>query len=201
MAVVIDKYEIDGNKLVVDLTPELKKLFGISEKVKVGDLKDGETFGCGKYVVVEHFDEGKVGVVCNEPTEETRFGDTYNYNASEAMKYVVETCLEDLKSAFGDGNLFYHSVNLETMDGYDCYGTAVLQPVSVMTFDQYRKYHKFIGNCNKAEWTSTARSNADYGFVNSISIRSDGVIQFDNCNNVHVIRPYFELDASVLVDL
>lgn len=87
------------------------------------------------------------------------------------------------------------------MDGYDCYGTAILQPVFVMTFDQYRKYHKFIGNCNKVEWISTARSNTNYCLANSVAIRSDGVIMFDNCNNAHVIRPYFELDVSVLVDL
>lgn len=201
MAVEIKKYKIDGNKLIVDLTPELKILLGATKKVKVGDLEDGETFDNGKYVVVEHFGEGRVGVVCHELAAHVRFGDTNNYDTSEVKQYINGTFFKDLKEEFTMNNLCYYSVNLETMDGSDCHGELQGVSASVMTFDQYRKYHKFIGNCDDPEWLSTARTGLRQNHQDVVVVDIDGRICFSCCTSTHAVRPYFELVASTLVDL
>ena len=127
---------------------KIKKRQTLLKNIPLGTVING-----GKYIVVERFENGTTGIVKKEAIESgIRFGNTNKWNKSDLQKYLNTKYLNKITSKFGQIEL--HTVDMLSMDGDDSNGKCE-NLVSAMTFDRWRKYHKYIGNANCTEWLST----------------------------------------------
>lgn len=88
--------------------------------------------------------------------------------------------------------------DLITDDGMLEYGSCT-DIVSLLTYDEYRKYRKLIPYCKKSYWTITAESVSDSGIVRSVypdGGLSTDFVDFLNCG----VRPLIVLKDDTYVD-
>lgn len=195
--------KIEKGKLIINIDSEIEKVLKEGKMVRLGDVKFGSVIN-GKYVVVEQdpFNE-RTAIVRKEVLDKKKtFGDTNNWKFSALRKYLNKKYYAELCEEFGKENIETHVVDLLSMDGSDEYGVDTCF-VSAMTFDKYRRYHKFIGNASCTEWLSTpnqTKENGDTTYVRYVF--GNGDVGSGDCNwNSCVVRPYFTLKSSILVSL
>ena len=86
------------------------------------------------------------------------------------------------------------------MDGYDDYG-IVHDKVSAMTFDRYRKYHKYIGNALEWNWLSTPDSTpSGIGASGVRCVRDGGGVGYADRGRCGGLRPFFVLKSDIQVE-
>lgn len=176
----------------------------VENKVKLSTLNPGDVFKDNngtEYIVCEQFGTA-TAVVRKKLLDETfKFGDTNNWIESSIRKYLSKNYLPELEREFGANNIILHTTNLLSMDGYDDYGT-VTDKVSLTTLDNYRKYHKYIGNCDRPYWLLTPDSTPSGS--NSCLVRyvnSTGNVYCYDCDWERRVRPFFVLKSSIMVSL
>ena len=115
-------------------------------------------------------------------------------------KYLNTQYLNEIISEFGE--VESHIVDMLSMDGDDSYGKCE-DLVSAMTFDQWRKYHKYIGNADYTEWLSTPNQTEKSNDTRCVRIvYSYGYVDCNFCYwNDYGVRPFFILKSSNLVSL
>ena len=90
-------------------------------------------------------------------------------------------------------------MDLLSLDGYDDYGRTT-DKVSVLTIDQYRKYHKFIGNVDRWNWLATPDSTPSGTDASSVQIVNDsGDVNWDYSDYCGGVRPFFLLKSDIFV--
>lgn len=190
----VEVNEINGSiQIVIDVPPAGKEL---------SSLKPGEVFKKNgtEYIVCEHFENGSTAIIRKECLEDgMEFGDTNNWAESGLRKFLNNEYLKNISDDFSQDNILDHEVDLLSLDGYDDYGRTT-DKVSVLTIDQYRKYHKFIGNVDRWNWLATpdsTPSGTDASGVRIVNVGGDvGWGCSDRCNGV---RPFFLLKSSISV--
>lgn len=95
----------------------------------------------------------KLFVLLKEPTDITEFGTTNDYGDSALRKEVGEWCEKYVVDAYDD-LIYPHEVSLLTMDGRKDYGTLRFL-AAPLTFDEWRKYSRYIPDCKKSYWLAT----------------------------------------------
>ena len=161
----------------------------------------GTVINGGKYIVVEHFENGTTGIVKKEAIKPNiQFGDTNEWNKSDLRKYLNTQYLNKITSEFGEIEL--HTVDMLSMDGDDSYGKCE-DIVSAMTFDRWRKYYKYIGNVNYTEWLSTPSQTENSNDSRCVQVvYSDGCVNYRDCSwSDCSVRPFFILKSSITVSL
>lgn len=174
-----------------------------SGRVPLKYVEVGETICNGKYVVVEHFEDGTSGIVKKEAiTPGVRFGETNKWFASDLFTYLNRDYLKEIDKDFDIQNVVTHTVDMLSMDGDNTYGVCRCV-VSAMTFDRWRKYHKYIGEADCTEWLSTPNQTEkanDTRYVQVVGSSGGvdcGVCCWDGCG----VRPFFILKSSILVSI
>ena len=100
------------------------------------------------------------------------------------------------------GEIELHTVDMLSMDGDDSYGKCE-DLVSAMTFDRWRKYHKYIGETDCTEWLSTPNQTEKVNDTRYVQVvYSGGFVDccdclWDGCG----VRPFFILKSSILVSV
>ena len=188
--------DFKGDSITVKIIQNQKE----TNKIPVGDVEIGQTICNGKYVVVDRNAHGDTCIVRKETIKNIRFGETNNYSKSDLRKYLNTEYLKEIMDEFGEIEL--HTVDMLSMDGDDSYGKCE-DLISAMTFDRWRKYHKYIGNADCIEWLSTpnqtGKSN-DTCFVRVVG--SNGSVGFSSCRwGDGGVRPFFILKSSILVSV
>ena len=189
--------DFKGDSITVKIIQNQKE----TNKIPVGDVEIGQTICNGKYVVVNRYVNGDTCIVRKEVlTSNMKFGETNNYSKSDLRKYLNTDYLKEIMDEFGEIEL--HTVDMLSMDGDDSYGKCE-DLVSAMTFDRWRKYHKYIGNADRIEWLSTpnqTEKSNDTRFVQVV--RSGGYVSYRVCDwNDYGVRPFFILKSSILVSV
>ena len=200
---VINKAKEKVNVEVNEINGSIQIVIGVPPAGKeLSSLKPGEVFKKNgtEYIVCEHFEGGGTAVIRKECLEDNmRFGDTNNWSKSGLRKFLNNEYLKNISDDFGQGNILEHEVDLLSLDGYDDYGRTT-DKVSVLTIDQYRKYHKFIGNVDRWNWLATPDSTPSGTDASRVRIvdGSGGVLwcYSDGCGGV---RPFFLLKSSISV--
>lgn len=192
----------DGNQLIIEITPELEQILGFKNK-QLSEFVPGEVFtDCDgeEYIVCEHFDDGTTGVVKKELLDTTMsFGENNNWKNSKRRKWLNSKYYDFLCQKFGVENIIIHEVDLLSMDGYDDYGVSE-NMVSDMTLDRYRKYHKYIGDCNKSYFLATPESTpSGHGASDVPYVSGDGVMRRAGCDWNLGVRPFFILKSSITI--
>lgn len=124
------------------------------------------------------------------------FGETNNWENSDIRKYFYEEYVEELKIEFGGENIVPHKTDLLALDGYDDYGTAE-DFVSLMSIDDYRKYHKYIGDCGRDYWLLTPHTillGAGIGCVECV--RGFGDVDYGVYCYARGVRPLIYLKSK-----
>lgn len=191
--------DFKGDSITVKIIQNQKE----TAKIPVGDVEIGQTICNGKYVVVDRYVNGNTCIIRKETIKNikhVRFGKTNKWAESDLRKYLNMVYLKEVMDEFGEIEL--HTVDMLSMDGDDSYGKCK-DLVSAMTFDRWRKYHKYIGEADCAEWLSTPNQTEkadDACFVQVVD--SSGCVNCVSCHWIdYGVRPFFILKSSILVSI
>lgn len=206
--------KVEGNKLVIELTEELKTSLGIKRKkplyeCSVGDIVIDD-LGNEWYVVEKDLESRKTKVWRKELLEKTyRFDEKSNDFRNSEIKNILNDengdILNDIYKGFGKENVLVDTVDLLSMDGLDTYGTCDCK-VHLGTFDNYRNARKngmFRGKNEKSFWLDTPDSTTDGVSSSCVQIvYGDGCVLYRDCFwSDHGVRPFCSLDSSICVSV
>lgn len=184
--------ECDGKTVIYIEEPE--------QKTRLSDLRPGNIFkgkNGNEYIVCEQLLFGTAVVRKDILDKKMNFGEDNNWANSGWRKYLNSEYLQEIGNEFGEENIVEHEVNLLSMDGYDDYG-VVRDKVSAMTFDRYRKYHKYIGNVPEWNLLSTPDSTpSGYGASDVQCVGGDGYVGYTYCWDDGALRPFFVLNSYI----
>lgn len=189
----------EGNQLIIEITPELKQILGFKNK-QLSELAPGEVFADSdgeEYIVCEQFGDGTTGVVTKELLGTNMiFGKNNNWKNSKRRKWLNSEYYDKLSQKYGVENIILHEVDLLSMDGYDNYGVSD-DMVSDMTLDRYRKYHKYIGDCDYSYFLATPDSTpSGHGASMVLYVRDGGDVSRTSCG-CGGVRPFFILKSTI----
>ena len=192
--VVVRVNNDNGNtRVIIDLASNMEELSRLGSGDVFKDADGTEYIVCGQ-------DGDKTAVVRKEVLNKSmKFGSNNNWAESNWRKYLNDDYLQELNRLFGAENILSHTVDLTSLDGYDDYG-QVEDKVSAMTIDEYRKYHKYIGNTGVWHYLSTPDS-APSGIGASDVQYVDGVggVGWCDCDCSFGVRPFFILKSNIFV--
>ena len=178
-------------KQLWDEFEEFKKKHGKMSAPEIGDVIEIEG---NKWTVL---DQGENGFFCiGDLIKNSEFGETNNWKDSGIRRFLNGEYLKKLENEIGV-ELVEFERNLLSLDGQREYGT-VKDFVSLITFDEYRKYRKLLPNTGKWWWTLTPHSttcNEDGRFVTVVS--PSGRIINDDCGNFSGVRPVCIFPSSL----
>ena len=184
--------ECDGKPVIYIEEPE--------QKTRLSDLRPGNIFkgkNRNEYIVCEQLLFGTAVVRKDILDKKMNFGEDNNWANSGWRKYLNSEYLQEIGNEFGEENIVEHEVNLLSMDGYDDYG-VVRDKVSAMTFDRYRKYHKYIGNVPEWNLLSTPNSTpSGAGASGVLCVDDDGGVNCTGCRYGRSLRPFFVLNSYI----
>lgn len=204
---VINNLEKDVTVTVDGSSENIKIIIDVTKKgVLLSSLKSGQVFK-GKtgteYILLELEDE-RTGVIRKDLLpNKMQFGDNNNFNGSKIDKYLNSTYIKELEEDFGVENILESEFNLLSMDGFDDYG-KVTRKVGLLDFNRYRKYHSTALKEDMPSWWWLIDPNSTPSGCGSGGVRcvvSDGYVDFDWCDGVGVVRPFFFLKSSIFVSV
>ncbi|MDL2274355.1 DUF6273 domain-containing protein [Oscillospiraceae bacterium OttesenSCG-928-G22] len=152
-------------------------------------------------VVLEHTGAG-VFVQLTDSIGERSFGKTNDWRNSSIRKYLNGDFAKQLTEGNTD-ELLDTVTDLTAMDGTTDYGSSV-DKVTLLTFDQNRKYRYIHPLPDEWEWLSTPASTPggwDEEARYAWSVLINGNNGHFNCSNSFGIRPAFTLSSSLFVEV
>ncbi len=203
----IEKIQLDGDKLIVDVTENqrniLSSLLGLGKK-KLADLKPKDEFKIGNevFIVLEQCD-GTTKVIAKEfAYENVKFGENSNWKDSPIRKTLANEYFNRIANIVGADHIIPMVRDLTSLDGLDDYGT-VTDKVSLLTAAEYAKYHKILGLKSHYKdwwWTITPASTPSNDYARGVCyVNSYGVLSWGGCVYCYGVRPFLNLDSSILV--
>lgn len=167
------------------------------KKVKLKTIKQGHRFKYGEkeFVKLDTLNDGCLCLATNI------WFHTY-FDRSNSNNWATSSLRKELTISVGEfvskESLIPFNRDLTTDDGLTDYGTCT-DVVSLLTCNEYRKYRKFIPNCDKWHWTITGDSLEYPHYVRYIS--STGNLYYDpaygGCGGV---RPLCVLKSDTTVE-
>lgn len=184
--------QLSDGSVTLTLKEKTQKILG---QVNPGDVvKLGER----EYIVLEH-DTGATAVITKDYSTTMTFGDNNDYKTSKVREYCNTEFYNELVQAVGTKNVFKHKVELMADDGTNK-NVVCFDNVSILTTELYRKYRQYIPEHDGWWWTATPTSSTINKYISRICcISFSGVINWDNCNCIHDVRPFCVLNSSILV--
>ena len=197
--------KIEGGKAVLDLTEaQLAQLLNQQEK-PLSDFNPGDVISVAGYdfIVLEHDKEGTL-IILKDLLPSMRFdSDSSNWQTSELRDWLYNNDLyEAIKNEAGTDNLVRMKRDLTSMDGLTDYG-SVEDYISLLTFDEYRKFHTILGlklNYSGWWWLITPASTPSNGYARFVCCVDDhGIPGWSRCGCDNGVRPVLKLRSSILV--
>lgn len=193
----------------LDMARELVKQLEEAEKknkVKLSELKPGETFKIGEYdfIVLNQDTSTHTTQVISKGfmAKNVAFDkDTRDYNNSN-LKDVIESDIQSIiENAVDAENLVEHAINLISVDMQQEFENCMCK-VRPVTFDEAREFNNLLVNKDLDDWwwTCTPWSTKERGWGYSVAIVSPpGNIGDYNCNYIGGVRPFCILKSHIFV--
>lgn len=171
----------------------------------LSDLKPKDKFiiGDNTFIVLEHTARGTL-VLSKDFVYTLEFGDCSDWTSSQIREKLNNEYKSKISNLIGEQNILSMDRDLTSLDGLDDYGTCT-DKVSLLTVAEYAKYHKIIGlKINYPDWwwliTPASTPSNDYSrYV--CCVNSFGVLSWHDCDYSCGVRPFLNLESSILVSL
>ena len=165
---------------------------------KFRGLKIGDTFELAE-LTWKILDRTDKGIVClaERIKDSFNFGLNNDWKESSLRKYLNKDFYENLVNEIGEDHVVTFERDLISLDGQKEYGKCE-DKVSIISFDEYRKYRELIPNAEYWWWTLTPDSTKCNGVTSWIRIVSpSGSIGNDRCNVSRGVRPLCIFSSSL----
>ena len=195
--------KVENGKFIIDMDAEtLKKMLGIPA-VALRTLKAGAEFKLGDdvYIVLEQ-DGDNTKIISKDFLYTMAFGESNDWRESDIREKLNGEHYGRISSIVGKENIVPMTRDLVAMDGSGSYGTCE-DNISLLTFDEYRKYHEILGieDVEYPDWwylITAASMRKDYA-RGVCCVGSGGVPNWYGCDWSYGVRPFCILKSSVLV--
>lgn len=188
-----------ARKLVAELEEKERK-----QKVKLGSLKQGETFKIGEhdFIVLDHKNGITKVISKNFMKKNVVFdNDCRDYNKSNLRKVMEKEILPVIAKEVGTSNMVIHTVDLTSVDMQKEFEPCECL-VRPLTFNEVREYNDLLVNkeLNDAWWTCTTWSTEERGWKYGIAVVSpSGYVGNSSCSSSHGVRPFCILKSNIFV--
>lgn len=165
---------------------------------KFRGLKIGDTFELAE-LTWKILDRTDKGIVClaERIKDSFNFGLNNDWKESSLRKYLNKDFYENLVNEIGEDHVVTFERDLISLDGQKEYGKCE-DKVSIISFDEYRKYRELIPNAEYWWWTLTPDSTKCNGDTSWIRIVSpSGCIGNDSCSSSSGVRPLCIFSSSL----
>lgn len=169
-----------------------------ANKITLGSVAPGKIVEIGGrgYIVLSH-DNDTTAVITEEFTNEMPFGKDADYMTSDVRKYCNVVFYRELCKAVGVENIVKHTVNLIADDGSDK-NNEVLDNVSILTTDLYKKYRELIPAHGDWWWTATRiTALEDEYYTVCCKVNAFGALQWGSSFYPSGVRPFCVLKSSI----
>ena len=140
----------------------------------------------------------KLFVLLKEPFGSTPFSTDGNDYTKSKPRNEVERWYCEFASGLNKELIFYREIDLLTMDGRANYG-VVACTAALLTFDEWRKYLRYIPNCEKSYWLATGDGAPDCRFAPlAMTVNPNGVWNYYNCEYSYAVRPAMWVSAELV---
>ena len=183
-----------GKKLE-KLNEEYEQIRKKYQKLEVGNTV--EVAGI-KWLVLDNLEKGYLVISEDFYGEDKVFDESKNdWKTSSLRNYLNTKLRKEIEEDAGEDALVKFDRYLTSMDGQTEYGICE-DYVSIITFDEYRKYRKLLPNTGDYWWTLTPDSticNDDLRWIRVVSPR--GGIDNYYCRNYFGVRPVCIFSSSI----
>lgn len=169
--------------------------------VALGMLKVGGEFMLGDdvYIVLEH-DGDNTKIISKDFLYLILFGESNDWREVELREVLNGEHYDKIAAIVGKENIVPMTRDLTAMDGSGSYGTCE-DKISMLTFDEYRKYHSILGiEVDYPDWwwlLNPASMRKDYA-RGVCHVNFGGVPGWGDCGWAGGVRPFCILKSSVL---
>ena len=171
------------------------------DMVEVGGCKSGNVIkgNSGTEWIVCEVSATGTTIVSKDIIRSMEFGTSNDWRESFVRNYLNEEYLDFVRTEFGGQNIEINERKLLSLDGYDDYGKSC-DFVSILSLDEYRRFHRYIGDCRKWNWLLTPYSTpSGIGSDYVECVRIDGLVGYDRYYCTDGVRPVLILESSTQV--
>lgn len=141
----------------------------------------------------------KLFVILKEPVESTVFSSDGNDYTESKLREKTDQWFEEFSANLSKNWFFSREISLLTMDGRANYG-IMHRLAAPLTFDEWRKYSRYIPNSEKSYWLATGDGAPGcLGATYALFVGSNGDWGYGGCSGSCAVRPALVL-SSVLLD-
>ena len=182
------------------LKEAIKELREYKKTQKLPTPKIGETIEIMgmKWIVLDKTENGYF-CLAERLKDNMQFDSSCNdWKSSDLRNYLNTKFYKKLEDEVGEENIIPFERNLLSMDGQTEYGTCE-DKVSLITFDEYRKYRALIPNTKYYSWWTitpdSTKCNGDEVWVRYVS--SSGNVDGGDFLSNYGVRPFCIFSSSI----
>lgn len=166
----------------------------------LSEFKPGSTVKIGEreYIVLEQSGD-TTALITKEFVKTMVYSDeTGDYVSSDVRNYLETEFYTELENAVGAENIIPHTVHLEAHDGTGK-TNKVIDSVSLLTEDLYRRYREHLPAYGKWWWLATRVSyDDDLGYSRGVCyVGDDGIPTWNCCSFDGGVRPFCILNSCL----
>lgn len=141
----------------------------------------------------------KLFVLLKEPFGSTPFGANGNDYTESRLLYEVDKWCYEFVPEVNEELIFQRKINLLTMDGRANYGDVTYLVAAPLTFDEWRKYSRYIPDCEKSYWLATGDGAPGCpSAACALFVFPDGAWGCGGCPNAYAVRPALVVSEELI---
>lgn len=177
----------------------------MSQQMTLADFSPGDKINIAGYnfIVLDRDDQGTF-LILEDILHVRKFDFGSNNWIGSDLRVWLYSCdlYNKLKNELDINALLGMTRDLTSMDGLTDYG-SIQDYISLLTFDEYRKYHTILGlNPNYSDWwwLLTPTSTPSNGYSRGVCcVYGNGIPGWNDCSYDFGVRPVLKLKSSILV--
>lgn len=140
----------------------------------------------------------KLFVLLKEPFGSTPFSTDGNDYTESKLLYEAGRWYSEFVSGLNEELIFQREISLLTVDGRGNYGIVYLL-AAPLTFDEWRKYSRYIPDCEKSYWLATGDgATGRYGVDAALFGFPNGTWGSGICSNTYAVRPALVVSEELI---